>query len=190
MVSAATRSRAPRSRTDAASTSAMTSSDSHVGMSYQRWMIIFTPTKARMIARPCCRLLNRARMSASRKYSDRRPMIANAFDVNTMNCSRLTASTAGTESTANSTSVASTSSSTANSGVATRRPSTWVNRFWPSSSSVGGTTRRTTREELAVARVDVVVVADHQLRRRCRAGTHRTRTAPTRTARSARRRRR
>ena len=47
--------------------------------------------------------------------------MANAFDENTMNCSRLTASTAGTESTANTTSVASTRSSTANSGVARRR---------------------------------------------------------------------
>ena len=34
----------------------MTSSESHVGMWYHSAMrIIFTPTKARMTARPCCR---------------------------------------------------------------------------------------------------------------------------------------
>ena len=62
-----------------------------------------------------------------------------------MNCSPLTASTAGTESTANSTSVVSTSTSTANSGVASRRPATRVHSFWPSYSLVEGTTRRTSR---------------------------------------------
>ena len=51
--------------------------------------------------------------------------MAKAFDENTMNCSWLTASTAGTQSTAKITSVASTSTSTANSGVASRRPSSW-----------------------------------------------------------------
>ena len=40
---------------DAASTSAMTTSDNHVGMTYQWCTSIFTPTNARMIARPCCR---------------------------------------------------------------------------------------------------------------------------------------
>ena len=59
-------------------------------------------------------------------------MIANTFEVNTMNCSLLTASTAGTESTANSTSVDSTSNSTANSGVAQRLPSMRTNIFCPS----------------------------------------------------------
>src|SRR4051794_9806339 len=105
-------------RTDTASTSTITASETAVGMWYQRLMIILTPTNARITARPCWRYSNRECMSASMKYSERRPMIANAFDVNTMNCSLLTASTAGTESTANSTSVDSTSNSTAKSGVA------------------------------------------------------------------------
>ena len=59
-------------------------------------------------------------MPASRKYSARSPRIANAFELNTMNGSWLTARTAGTESTAKITSVASTRTSTANSGVASR----------------------------------------------------------------------
>ena len=69
--------------------------------------------------------------------------MANALDENTMNCSWLTASTAGTESTANTTSVASTRRSTAKSGVARRRPSIRVNSLAPSYSGVDGTTRRT-----------------------------------------------
>ena len=48
--------------------------------------------------------------------------MAKAFEEKTMNCSWLTASTAGTQSTAKITSVASTSTSTANSGVASRLP--------------------------------------------------------------------
>ena len=48
--------------------------------------------------------------------------MAKAFDEKTMNGSWLTASTAGTLSTAKITSVASTSTSTANSGVASRLP--------------------------------------------------------------------
>ena len=71
--------------------------------------------------------------------------MANAFDANTMNGSRLTARIAGTESTANTTSVASISTSTANSGVATRLAFCSVNSFWPSYSSVVGTSRRTAR---------------------------------------------
>ena len=67
--------------------------------------------------------------------------MAKAFDENTMNCSWLIASTAGTLSTAKMTSVSSTSTSTANSGVARRRPLIRVNRCGPSSLSVLGTTR-------------------------------------------------
>ncbi len=59
------------------------------------------------------------------------PEDANAFDANTMNCSWLTARTAGTESTAKMTSVASISTSTANSGVASRLPFCFVNSFGP-----------------------------------------------------------
>ena len=79
--------------------------------------------------------------SASRKYSARSPRMAKAFEAKTMNCSRLTARTAGTESTAKTTSVASMSTSTANSGVASRSlplRSSWVNSFWPSYSVGGG----------------------------------------------------
>ena len=46
--------------------------------------------------------------------------MAKAFELKTMNCSRLTARIAGTESTANTTSVVSIRTSTANSGVASR----------------------------------------------------------------------
>ncbi len=56
-----------------------------------------------------------------------------------MNCSWLTASTAGTESTAKITSVASTNNNTANRGVATRFALRLVKSFWPSYSSVDGT---------------------------------------------------
>ena len=120
--SACDRSSLSEKPTDAISTTAITTSESHVGMWYQLAMIILTPTKARMTPDPAAGTLNRLCMSASRKYSERSPRIANAFEANTMNCSWLTASTAGTESTAKSTSVASTSSSTANSGVASRWP--------------------------------------------------------------------
>jgi hypothetical protein len=58
-------------------------------------MIILTPTNARITARPCCRYSNLECMSANMKYSDRRPMMANAFEVNTMNCSLLTAKHCG-----------------------------------------------------------------------------------------------
>ena len=71
--------------------------------------------------------------------------MAKAFEANTMNGSRLTARIAGTESTANTTSVASMSTSTANSGVATRLAFRGVNSFWPSYSSVVGTSLRTRR---------------------------------------------
>ena len=47
--------------------------------------------------------------------------MARAFEENTMNCWRLMARMAGTESTANSTSVASTRTSTTRSGVAMSR---------------------------------------------------------------------
>ena len=58
--------------------------------------------------------------------------MAKAFELKTMNFSRLTARIAGTESMANTTSVASMSTSTANSGVATRFAFSSVNSFWPS----------------------------------------------------------
>ena len=60
-----------------------------------------------------------------------------------MNCSWLTASTAGTESTAKITSVPSISTNTANNGVARRLPFLLVNSFCPSYSSVDGTNRFT-----------------------------------------------
>ena len=47
--------RRQREPTDAARTRTMTRSESQVGMWYHSSMIIFTPTKARMTARPCCR---------------------------------------------------------------------------------------------------------------------------------------
>ena len=53
--------------TDAVSTMAITPSESAVGMWYHSAMIIFTPTKARMIASPSCRYVKRECMSASRK---------------------------------------------------------------------------------------------------------------------------
>ena len=77
--------------------------------------------------------------------------MAKAFDEKTMNDSWLTASTAGTLSTAKITSVNSTRTSTANSGVARRRPSIFVNRCGPSSFSVLGTTRLTKRMNLLSA---------------------------------------
>src|SRR4029079_11715969 len=130
--------------TATASTSTITASETAVGMWYHRLMIILMPTNARITASPCCKYSNRECMSASMKYRETTPMIANAFDVNTMNCSLLTASTAGTESTANKTSVDSTSNSTANSGVAKRLPSVRTNMLWPCNSEVVGTNRCTT----------------------------------------------
>src|SRR3990172_2858941 len=55
---------------------------------------------------------------ASTKYRDRRPRMAKMLEVNTMNGSVVMASTAGTESTANTTSVDSITASTSRSGVA------------------------------------------------------------------------
>ncbi|MNN38830.1 hypothetical protein D3C81_1528430 [compost metagenome] len=63
-------------------------------------------------------------MSASRKYSARRPMMAKMLEVNTMKGSVVTAKIAGMLSTANTRSLASISTSTRNIGVAQRRP------FW------------------------------------------------------------
>ena len=74
-----------------------------------------------------------------------------------MNGSWLTASTAGTLSTAKITSVNSTRTSTANSGVASRLPLTLVNRSAPSYSSVLGTTRAARAHELALGRVELLV---------------------------------
>lgn len=71
-------------------------------------------------------------MPLSRKYSDRSPKMAKALELNTMNCSWLTARIAGMESTANTTSVVSTMISTASSGVATRLALRIVKSFWPS----------------------------------------------------------
>ena len=82
-----------------------------------------------------------------------------------MNCSWLTASTAGTLSTAKMTSVSSTSTSTANSGVASRRPLIRVNRCGPSRRSVLGIDPVDELEEPAVARIDVLVVGEHHTRR-------------------------
>ena len=102
-------------------------------------------------------------MSAIRKYIARRPMIANAFEANTMNCSWLTASTAGTLSTANTTSVASTSSSTENSGVASRLAVLHREQLLAVELVGARHDPLGDLEEPALARVDVVVVAEHQL---------------------------
>ena len=69
--------------------------------------------------------------------------MAKAFELNTMNCSRLTARMAGIESTANTTSLVSTTMSTANSGVASSLPACRTNRCWPLYSVVDGITLRT-----------------------------------------------
>ena len=61
-------------------------------------------------------------MSASRKYSARRPMMAKMFEVKTMNGSVVTAKMAGMLSTANTRSLASISISTRNIGVAQSTP--------------------------------------------------------------------
>ena len=71
--------------------------------------------------------------------------MAKAFELKTMKASRLTARTAGIESTAKTTSVVSMRMSTAKSGVARRLPLRLVNSFWPSYSLVEGTNRRTNR---------------------------------------------
>ena len=92
--------------------------------------------------------------------------MAKAFDENTMNCSWLTASTAGTLSTAKITSVSSTSTSTANSGVASRRP--LILREQLRAVELVGARHDPVDEleEPAVAGIDVLVVAEHQPRRR------------------------
>ena len=72
--------------------------------------------------------------------------MAKAFEANTMNCSRLTARTAGTESTAKITSVVSMSTSTANSGVASSLPRPAGEELLAVvARSVDGTTLRTSR---------------------------------------------
>ena len=98
----------------------MNASESHVGMWYQCETIIFTPTKARMIGQPLLQV--REPVVHVGEQEVQRPQAEDGERVraNTMNCSRLTARTAGTESTANTTSVVSMSTSTANSGVASR----------------------------------------------------------------------
>jgi hypothetical protein len=55
--------------------------------------------------------------------------MAKAFELNTMNCSRLTARMAGIESTANTTSLVSMTMRTASSGVARRLAFCLVNSF-------------------------------------------------------------
>ena len=87
--------------------------------------------------------------------------MAKAFDENTMNCSWLTASTAGTLSTAKITSVNSTSTSTANSGVARRLP--LILREQVRAVELVGARHDPVDdlEEPAVARVDVLVVGEH-----------------------------
>ena len=68
------------------------------------------------VASPSLRYRNRSAASASRKYSDRRPRIANALLVNTMNGSVVTAKMAGMESTAKMRSVVSTAMSASSRG--------------------------------------------------------------------------
>ncbi len=57
------------------------------------------------------------------KYIERRPRIANTFEVNTMNGSRVSAKIAGTESIANTMSLPSRQRSATSNGVAHSRPS-------------------------------------------------------------------
>jgi len=81
-------------------------------------MIIITPTNVRMTARPYFNRWNFVTTCASRKNSERSPITAKMFDVNTMKGSRVMPKIAGMESMAKMRSVASTSSSTRSSGVA------------------------------------------------------------------------
>ena len=82
------------------------------------------PDEAEDHAEPDVEVPEPPRHAREQEVEGRSPRIANAFDANTMNGSRLTARIAGTESTANTTSVVSTSTSTTNSGVASQRAGT------------------------------------------------------------------
>src|SRR4051794_35729583 len=106
----------------AARTPAMTASEIQTGGCQTSMSSILTPMKARMAARPLARWVNRSITPASRKYSARRPSIANAFAAKTTKGACVTAKIAGTESTANTTSVVATTTNTASSGVAIRPP--------------------------------------------------------------------
>ena len=75
---------------------------------------------------------------ASTKYSERRPRMANTFEVNTRKGSVVTAKMAGMESTANSRSLVSTTTRARSIGVAARRPSIAVKKCWLRISPVTG----------------------------------------------------
>ena len=66
-----------------------------MSMSNKRSLSIFTPTNVRISARPYFSRWKRSTTAASRKYSDRSPMIAKMFDVKTMNGSVVTPKIAG-----------------------------------------------------------------------------------------------
>src|SRR5690349_6841013 len=78
---------------------AMIASDHVVGnLPSNAWFsqTIFRPTKIRTSARPYFNKWKRSTASASRKYSERSPRIANTLDVNTIRGSRVSAKIAGT----------------------------------------------------------------------------------------------
>lgn len=69
----------------AARISATSPSATPIGSLYTSASSILAPISTRISARPYLSSRNRCAMSASRKYSARRPRMANMFDVNTMN---------------------------------------------------------------------------------------------------------
>src|SRR3989442_3419091 len=70
--------------------------------------IIFAPVNTSTAARPCRRYCSRSTASDTTKYNERRPNIANTFELYTMSGFRVIANTAGTESSAKTISVVST----------------------------------------------------------------------------------
>ena len=96
---------------------ATTSNDASTGTWYHGMISILAPMNTSTIARPYLSMWKRSATSTSRKYRARKPMMANRFDVKTMNGSVVMAKIAGIESTANTRSVTSIRISTRNSGV-------------------------------------------------------------------------
>ena len=91
--------------------------------------------------------------------------MAKAFELNTMNCERLMARTAGIESMAKMTSVASTSTSTTSIGVASRLPASFHVKCGPWKSAVIGTYLRINRSTGFFSGMDLaLVVARHSNR--------------------------
>src|SRR5205085_12428204 len=59
--------------------------------------IIFAPVNTSTVARPCRRYCSRSSASDTTKYNERRPNIANTFELYTMSGFRVIANTSGTE---------------------------------------------------------------------------------------------